>query len=90
MLTEKNFAAALHEMNFTRLNDNRYEKIFADKVIMQADLKSKKLFYPAQIQNHDRNSSFKDSNENLVVFECVNRLLDKGYKPQDIWLEKNW
>ena len=28
--------------------------------------------------------------ENLVVLECVNRLLDKGYKPESIYLEKNW
>jgi len=26
--------------------------------------------------------------ENWVVFECVNRLLEKGYKPEDITLEK--
>ena len=89
MLTEKNFPAALKAMDFTE-RGTFFEKIFADNVIMRADLAAKKLFYPAQIKNRDRNSSFKDSNENLVVFECVNRLLDKGYKPQDICLEKNW
>lgn len=89
MLTDKNFANALLKMNFTA-QGNVYTKIFAENIIMKADLHSKRLFYPAQIKNRDRNSSFKDSNENLVVFECVNRLLDKGYKPQDIWLEKNW
>lgn len=89
MLTEKNFSAALKAMNFVE-RGTFFEKIFADNVIMRADLLNKKLFYPAQIKNRERNSSFKDSNENLVVFECVNRLLDKGYKPQDIWLEKNW
>ena len=89
MLKDKNFANALKKMNFIA-QGNVYTKIFAENIIMKADLNSKRLFYPAQIKNHDRNSSFKDSNENLVVFECINRLLDKGYKPQDIWLEKNW
>ncbi len=89
MLTEKNFSAALKAMNFTE-RGNFFEKTFADGVTMKANLTGKKLFYPAQIKNHERNSSFKDSNENLVVFECVNRLLDKGYNPKDIWLEKNW
>jgi len=28
--------------------------------------------------------------ENLVVLECVNRLLEKGYEPQHIHLEKKW
>ena len=89
MLTEKNFSAALKAMNFVE-RGTFFEKIFADNVIMRADLPNKKLFYPAQIKNRDRNSSFKDSNENLVVFECVNRLLDKGYRPEDIELERNW
>ena len=28
--------------------------------------------------------------ETLVVLECVNRLLEKGYKPENIELEKSW
>ncbi len=90
MLTEKNFAAALKFMNFIA-QGNVYQKIFADNVIMKADLNSKHLCYPAQIKGRDRNNFFDDSHrENLVVFECVNRLLDKGYRPEDIWLEKSW
>lgn len=34
-------------------------------------------------------SNFKDT-ETLVVIECVNRLLEKGYKPECITLEKKW
>lgn len=90
MLTEKNFADALRAMNFTR-HGERYEKIFAEGIVMSADLKSKKLSYPAQVKGRDRNNFFDESHrENLVVFECVNRLLDKGYLPEDIQLEKSW
>ena len=90
MLTEKFFSAALKAMNFTE-RGNFFEKVFADSVTMKVDFARKKLFYPAQIKNHDRNNFFDEAHrENLVVFECVNRLLDKGYKPEDIWLEKNW
>ncbi len=90
MFNEKNFAAALKAMNFTE-RGNYFEKTFAEGVIMSANLKTRKLSYPAQIKNRDRNNSFDESHrENFVVFECVNRLLDKGYKPEDIWLEKNW
>jgi len=28
--------------------------------------------------------------ETFVVLECVNRLLEKGYKPENIELEKSW
>lgn len=28
--------------------------------------------------------------ENFVVLECVNRLLDKGYRPENIELERTW
>ena len=90
MLTEKNFADALQAMNFTKCGDS-FQKIFADNVVMEADLSTRKLFYPAQVKGRDRNNFFDETHrENLVVFECVNRLLDKGYKPEDIWLEKSW
>ncbi len=90
MLTEKNFADALRAMNFTRRADT-YDKTFAEGVTMKADLKARTLHYPAQIKGRDRNNFFDAAHkENLVVFECVNRLLDKGYNPADIWLEKPW
>ncbi|MBQ4405073.1 MAG: hypothetical protein II857_11810, partial [Selenomonadaceae bacterium] len=74
MLTEKNFVAALKVMNFTECG-NFFEKIFDDGVIMKANLSTKKLFYPAQIKNRERNNFFDETHrENLVVFECVNRL----------------
>ena len=91
MLNEKNFAAALNAMNFTRLNGNRYEKFFAENIIMRADLDNKKLSYPVQVKGREHNTKCDaEHKENLVVFECVNRLLDKGYRPEDIWLEKAW
>ena len=91
MLNEKNFAAALNAMNFTRLKGNRYEKFFAENIIMRADLDNKKLSYPAQVKGREHNTKCDaEHKENLVVFECVNRLLDKGYRPEDIWLEKAW
>lgn len=90
MLTEKNFAAALKAMGFTETG-GVYEKTFAENVSMSANLKTKKFSYPAQIKNRDRNNFFDSSHkENFVVFECVNRLLDKGYNPADITLEKAW
>ncbi|MBR1805229.1 MAG: N-6 DNA methylase [Selenomonadaceae bacterium] len=90
MLTEKNFSAALKAMNFVECG-NFFEKTFADDITMSVDIKAKKLSFPAQVQGRERNNSYSKSlRENLVVFECVNRLLDKGYKPEDIELERQW
>ena len=90
MLTETNFSAALKAMNFIE-RGNVYEKTFADGVVMTVDFKAKKLFYPAQVKGRERNTDCDESHrENLVVFECVNRLLEKGYKPADIELERQW
>ena len=91
MFTEKNFADALKIMGFSEKKAGVYEKIFAENISMSANLKTKKFFYPAQIKNRDKNNFFDSSHrENFVVFECINRLLDKGYKPEDITLEKAW
>lgn len=39
----------------------------------------------------DRATTTNFSNpENIVVLECVNRLLEKGYRPKSIVLEKKW
>lgn len=56
---------------------------------MAVDFGMERLVYPTSILGGDRNTGF-DQNENFVVFECVNRLLEKGYRPESIELEKVW
>ena len=56
---------------------------------MSVDFSKKKLHYPDTIKGGERNDGF-DAPENFVVFECVNRLLEKGYRPEHIELEKEW
>ncbi len=91
MITPENFADALRVMGFTK-NGNLYEKEFpAFGASLKADLKAQKLMYPEQIKGRDRNDFYDESHkENLVVFECVHRLLEKGYRPEHIELEKEW
>lgn len=55
---------------------------------MRVDFSKKKLYYPDTIKGRERNNGF-DAPENFVVFECVNRLLEKGYRPEHIELEKS-
>lgn len=91
MITESNFKNLLLSLGFTNSGE-RYEKKFIHfGTSMSADFSSskKKLYYPDAIKGRERNDRF-DAPENFVVFECVNRLLEKGYRPEHIELEKEW
>ena len=70
--------------------ENMYEKKFDSLgVSLRVDFNTKKLIYPSEIKGGDRNDGF-NAPENFVVFECVNKLLEKGYRPEHIELEKQW
>lgn len=89
MITESNFKTLLHYLNFTSSGE-LYEKRFSQfGTSMSVDFSKKKLHYPDTIKGGERNDGF-DAPENFVVFECVNRLLEKGYRPEHIELEKEW
>lgn len=88
-MTPITFELLLKSLGFTK-NGSVYEKTFREfKCSMRVDFKRRKLIYPAAIRGGHRNDSF-DSPENFVVFECVHRLLEKGYRPEHIELEKPW
>ena len=57
---------------------------------MEVDFTNKELIYPEEITIHDDTTSNFSHPENFVVFECVHRLLEKGYKPQSLELEPKW
>lgn len=59
---------------------------------LAVDFGKEEIIYPeAQGLNvHQRQTCNFAAAENAVVFECVYRLLDKGYKPEHIELEPEW
>ncbi len=57
---------------------------------MQVDFTNQRLIYPQGIKIHDTTTSNFSHPENFVVFECVHRLLEKGYKAESLELEKKW
>jgi len=91
MITNANFKDMLIYLGFTEENHNNiYIKEFPDfHVSMEADFNQQILKFPTEIKGREVNDRF-DKNENFVVFECVNRLLEKGYRPEHIELEKQW
>lgn len=89
MITKSNLKDVLRTLGFSEKGDlfqKHYSQFDCD---MSVDFKKKELLYPERIKGRERNDSF-DQPENFVVFECVNRLLEKGYRPDDIELEKEW
>ncbi|MDD5176603.1 MAG: N-6 DNA methylase [Sterolibacterium sp.] len=56
------------------------------------DFAKREIIYPeAQgLTVNERQTCNFTANENFVVFECVHRLLEKGYKPEHIELEPKW
>lgn len=70
---------------------NNYEiSIILDNKSIEKSL----INYSSEIDNGiklgRKTTSNFSQNETLVVLECVNRLLEKGYKPENIHLEKSW
>ena len=59
---------------------------------LAVDFTNQKIIYPeyAGLKIHHRTTCNFSASENAVVFECVERLLAKGYKPEHIELEPAW
>ncbi len=57
---------------------------------IKIDFSQEKICYGDLICADSKTTQNFSQEENWVVLECVNRLLEKGYKPQNIILEKTW
>lgn len=98
MITIDNFKEVLLSLGFTQDGKQEvYSKEYhlngnlVGDTRMSVNFAEKRLEFPADMRGGDRNTLIDDSHkENMVVFECVDRLLDKGYKSEDIELEKVW
>ena len=92
MITLENFQRVLKSLEFINEN-NIYIKHF-DSVDcdLKVDFTNRKLIYPTEkgFEVNDGTTSNFEHPENFVVFECVARLFDKGYRPEHIELEPRW
>ena len=92
MITLDNFQKVLKCLDFANEN-NIYTKHFdAADCDVSVDFANQKLIYPTEkgfCVNDGTTSNFSHP-ENFVVFECVCRLLEKGYRPEHIELEPRW
>ncbi len=69
-----------------------FQKIYAANrnYVISVDLEKGHIDYGEKIAAGSRTTQNFFQPENFVVLECVDRLLRKGYPPQNIVLEKTW
>lgn len=71
-------------------SNNIFIKKFQNNYILEVDFEKEKINYWDKINSwRTTTQNFKDE-ENWVVFECVNRLLEKWYNPEDLVLEQRF
>jgi type I restriction enzyme M protein len=90
MITKDSFPQLLESLGFTK-RKSIYSKTVGAATLL-VDAAKQEIIYPESqglIVNERPTCNFS-ANENFVVFECVHRLLEKGYKPEHIELEPKW
>ena len=90
MITKTNFKDLLKTLGFTE-EDNIFQKSIGE-ADLKVDFEKKEIIYPEDkgLKVNERQTCNFSQNENFVVFECVHRLLEKGYKPEHLELEPRW
>ena len=90
MITKSNFKDLLKTLGF-REEGNTFQKSISE-TDLKVDFSKQSIIYPEDrglIVNRRDTCNFSQP-ENFVVFECVHRLLEKGYKPEHLELEPTW
>jgi len=92
LIDKDNFKDVLKKLGFTKTGNIFFKDFLDIDATLKADFKEGKLIYPTDkgfTISGEFTTSFTQK-ENFVVFECVHRLFEKGYKPQHIELEPKW
>ena len=67
-----------------------FSKKYANNFIIEVDFEKQCINYGSEIKSESKTTQNFSQDENWVVLECVDRLLEKGYKAENIILEKTW
>ena len=92
MITKENFKSLLKALNFEQKGEIFSKHFSNNEAYLKVNFTKNLLVYP-QDKGFKVSGDFTcnfSSDENFVVFECVNRLFEKGYKPEHIELEPKW
>lgn len=91
MITKDNITKLLSALHFEQ-NDHLFTKMYEGVAFpLKVDIMNEHFYYKeiGITVGRETTSNFSEP-ENFVVFECINRLLSMGYKPEHIELEPVW
>lgn len=90
MIKKDNFKDLVIKLGYEESSKNIYylQLNQADSIIV--DFEKEEITWPVNLTVNDRTTSNFEHPENFVVFECVNRLLKKGYYARNMELEPRW
>ena len=71
-------------------NHDVYYKTYAQGNTIEVNFNDNIIKYGKEIKSDSKTTQNLSQTENFVVLECIDRLLLKGYKPNDIILEKKF
>ena len=92
MITVENLKKVLDRLGYSKIkNGDVYSKNYAEfDCCISIDFANKKIVYPKEkgMKIHRETTCNFSEPENFVVLECITSLMDKGYRPGNIELEK--
>lgn len=92
MITNDNLKDLLRFLGFQEKTHLFIKQFSEFDAFLKVDFNKQELIYPEEkgLKINERQTCNFSANENFVVFECVHRLLEKGYKPEHLELEPRW
>ena len=93
MMNDTNIKNLIRSIGFkpTEGKQGLFYKNYPDfKYSIEIDMNKGSITYPKPIRVAHQSTSNFTSDENFVVLECINRLIEKGYAPSEIELERNF
>nr|WP_314749861.1 N-6 DNA methylase [uncultured Porphyromonas sp.] len=91
MITIDNLRPLLAYLGYKQTNKNTevWTRTFAtSSSSISVDFGAEKIVYPSNLKIHRETTTNFSQSENFVVLECVTRLLNLGYTPRQLELEK--
>jgi len=87
-MSNKEFVQKLGFLPKNNANGGFYKKFSAFDYTIEVDFEAERFNFGSKIKSDSGTTLNFSQEENWVVLECVNRLIEKGYRPEDIILEK--
>ncbi|MBR4493074.1 MAG: hypothetical protein IKO98_10500, partial [Bacteroidales bacterium] len=82
MINKENLPKVLDCLGFEKQGDAYSKHYDESSCDINVDFANERIDYPSNLDTGANTTTNFSQEENFVVLECVNRLLDKGYKPE--------